>query len=160
LTIAQFIGQNVDMMVTRFGPPASSFKMTSGGASYQWQLAGGTDIMGGNGIGIASQRYCKVNAIADHSGTVVDLKTDDTGSATSYGYFTVMESLCAKRFGMKKETGSVPRARVLVLELRQRRPVATRYCDCGKILACFPMGIGWRSALLGAKRNCPSAGES
>jgi hypothetical protein len=83
--------------------PASTFKMTSGGTSYQWQLAGGTDIMGGNGIGIASQRYCKVNTIADRSGTVVDLKTDDTGSATSYGYFTVTESLCAKRFGMKKE---------------------------------------------------------
>jgi hypothetical protein len=100
----QFIGQNVDMMVTQFGPPVSTFKMSSGGTSYQWQLAGGTDIMGGNGIGIASQRYCKVNAIADRSGTVVDLKTDDTGSATSYGYFTVTESLCAKRFGMKKET--------------------------------------------------------
>ena len=71
---------------------------------YQWQLAGGTDIVGGNGVGIASQRYCKVNVITDRSSTVVDLKTDDTGSATSYGYFTVTESLCAKRFGMKKET--------------------------------------------------------
>jgi hypothetical protein len=100
---AEYIGQNVDAMVTQFGPPASSFSMTSGGTSYQWQLAGGTDIMGGNGVGIASQRYCKVNVITDRSGTVVDLKTDDTGSATSYGYFTVTESLCAKRFGMKKE---------------------------------------------------------
>jgi hypothetical protein len=100
---AEYIGQNVDAMVTQFGPPASSFRMTSGGTSYQWQLAGGTDIMGGNGVGIASQRYCKVNVITDRSGTVVDLKTDDTGSATSYGYFTVTESLCAKRFGMKKE---------------------------------------------------------
>ena len=81
-----------------FGPPASTFKMSSGGASYQWQLAGGTDIVGGNGVGIASQRYCKVNVITDRSSTVVDLKTDDTGSATSYGYFTVTESLCAKRF--------------------------------------------------------------
>ena len=100
----QFIGQNVDVMVAQFGPPASTFKMSSGGASYQWQLAGGTDMVGGNGVGIASQRYCKVNVITDRSSTVVDLKTDDTGSATSYGYFTVTESLCAKRFGMKKET--------------------------------------------------------
>jgi hypothetical protein len=98
----QFMGQNVDVMVAQFGPPASTFKMSSGGASYQ--LAGGTDIVGGNGVGIASQRYCKVNVITDRSSTVVDLKTDDTGSATSYGYFTVTESLCAKRFGMKKET--------------------------------------------------------
>jgi hypothetical protein len=100
----QFIGQNVDVMVAQFGPPVSTFKMSSGGASYQWQLAGGTDIVGGNGVGIASQRYCKVNVITDGSSTVVDLKTDDTGSATSYGYFTVTESLGAKRFGMKKET--------------------------------------------------------
>lgn len=66
------MGQNVDVMAAQFGPPASSFKMTSGGTSYQWQLAGGTDIVGGNGIGIASQRYCKVNVITDHSGTVID----------------------------------------------------------------------------------------
>lgn len=100
----QFIGQKVDAMVAQFGPPANTFRMASGGTSYQWQLAGGTDIMVGNGIGTASQRYCKVNVIADRSGAVVDLKTDDTGSDTSYGYFTVNESLCAKRFGMKKET--------------------------------------------------------
>ena len=100
----QFVGKSVDLMVAQFGPPVSTFKMTSGGTSHQWQLAGGTDIVGGNGIGMASQRYCKVNVVTDRSGIVVDLKTDDTGSATSYGYFTVTESLCAKRFGMKSET--------------------------------------------------------
>jgi hypothetical protein len=99
----EFVGKNVDVMVTQFGPPASTFKMTSGGTSYQWQLAGGTDVVGGDGMALASQRHCKVNVVADRSGTVMDLKTDDTGSATSYGYFTVTESLCAKRFGMKKE---------------------------------------------------------
>ena len=72
--------------------------------AVRWQLAGGTDIIGGNGVGIASQRYCNANVVADRSGAVVDLKTDDTGSATSYGYFTVTESLCAKRFRMKNET--------------------------------------------------------
>jgi hypothetical protein len=40
----QFIGQNVDVMVAQFGPPASTFKMSSGGASYQWQLAGGAFV--------------------------------------------------------------------------------------------------------------------
>ena len=100
----QFIGQKVDAMVAQFGPPANTFRLANGGTSYQWQLAGGTDIMVGHGVGTASQRYCKVNVIADRSGAVVDLKTDDTGSDTSYGYFTVNESLCAKRFGMKKET--------------------------------------------------------
>jgi len=100
----QFIGQNVDMMVSQFGPPVSSFRLTGGGASYQWQLAGGTDIVGGNGIGSASQRYCKVNVITDRPGTVVDLKTDDTGSATSYGYFAINESLCAKRLGIKAKS--------------------------------------------------------
>jgi hypothetical protein len=100
----QFIGQSVDVMVSQFGPPVGSFRLTNGGSSYQWQLAGGTDVVGGNGVGSASQRYCKVNVVTDRSGTVVDLKTDDTGSATSYGYFTINESLCAKRFGMKAQT--------------------------------------------------------
>ena len=70
----KFIGQNVDLMVAEFGPPVTVFKMSSGGASYQWQLAGSTDIVGGNGVASASQRYCKVNVIADRSNMVVDLK--------------------------------------------------------------------------------------
>jgi hypothetical protein len=34
---AEYIGQNVDALVIKFGPPASTFKMNSGDTSYLWQ---------------------------------------------------------------------------------------------------------------------------
>jgi hypothetical protein len=40
----QYIGQNVDVLVMRFGPPASTFKMNSGDTSYIWQLGNQTNI--------------------------------------------------------------------------------------------------------------------
>jgi hypothetical protein len=32
----QFIGQNVDALVVKFGPPTSTFKLNSGQSSYVW----------------------------------------------------------------------------------------------------------------------------
>jgi len=40
----EYIGQNVDTLVVRFGPPTSTFKMNSGQSSYIWQLSAVTDI--------------------------------------------------------------------------------------------------------------------
>jgi hypothetical protein len=33
----QYVGQNVDALVVKFGPPASTFKMNRGETSYIWQ---------------------------------------------------------------------------------------------------------------------------
>ena len=33
----QYVGQNADALVMKFGPPASTFKMNSGDTSYVWQ---------------------------------------------------------------------------------------------------------------------------
>jgi hypothetical protein len=40
----QYVGQNVDALVVKFGPPASTFKMNSGDTSYIWQLGNQTNI--------------------------------------------------------------------------------------------------------------------
>src|SRR4051794_10515192 len=34
-----YVGKNVDALVLRWGPPASSFKMNGGDTAYSWQLA-------------------------------------------------------------------------------------------------------------------------
>jgi hypothetical protein len=33
----QYVGQNVDALVVKFGPPASTFKMNRGETSYVWR---------------------------------------------------------------------------------------------------------------------------
>jgi hypothetical protein len=40
----EYVGQNVDALVVKFGPPTSMFKMNSGQTSYQWQLSNVTDV--------------------------------------------------------------------------------------------------------------------
>src|SRR5580700_307545 len=74
---AEFIGQNVDALVIDFGPPASTFKMNSGDTSYIWQLGNQTNAAGGNGVAIASTRFCKVSVVASKTGIVTLLNTED-----------------------------------------------------------------------------------
>jgi hypothetical protein len=65
----QFIGQNADALILKFGPPSSTFKMNSGQTSYIWQLSAETDIRTDRGWGTASTRFCKVSAIASPTGS-------------------------------------------------------------------------------------------
>jgi hypothetical protein len=101
----QFIGQSVDNLVMKFGPPASTFKMNSGDTSYVWQLGNQTDIATDRGSGFASTRYCKVNVIASRAGVVTQLNTEDSnagggiiGAVGGYG------SICANRLGMERQS--------------------------------------------------------
>jgi hypothetical protein len=100
---AEYVGQNVDVMVMKFGPPANSFKMNSGGASYVWQLSAVTDIDVDRGSGTASTRYCKVAVVTAPDGKVIDLKTEDTviwGGIVNGG----ITSMCARRLGIKPQS--------------------------------------------------------
>src|SRR5215204_3085664 len=73
----EYIGQNVDSLVVRFGPPTSTFKMNSGQSSYVWQLSAVTDIATDKGYGTASTRYCKVSVVASPTGIIQQLDTED-----------------------------------------------------------------------------------
>jgi hypothetical protein len=76
----QYVGQNVDALVVKFGPPASTFKMNSGDTSYIWQLGNQTNINTDQGSGIASTRFCKVSVIASKTGVVSQLNTEDSNA--------------------------------------------------------------------------------
>src|SRR3979409_2411161 len=76
----QYVGQNVDALVVKFGPPLSTFKMNSGDTSYIWQLGNQTNAVGGDGSAIASTRYCKVSVIASSKGVVSQLNTEDSNA--------------------------------------------------------------------------------
>lgn len=99
----QYVGQNVDALVVRFGPPASTFKLNSGETSYVWQLGNQTNINtygsgSGSGYGSASTQYCKVSVIASPAGIVTRLNTEDAniyvGLTAAVG---IDGSLCATR---------------------------------------------------------------
>ena len=101
---AEYVGQNVDALTVKFGPPTSMFKMNSGQTSYQWQLGNQTDIAVDQGYGHASTRYCKVSVIASPTGTVTQLDTEDSnaggGISAAFGAYG---SLCANRLGMRRQ---------------------------------------------------------
>jgi hypothetical protein len=106
----QYVGQNVDALVMRFGPPSSSFRLNSGGTSYEWQLAARTDadFSGGNGYvsGSSKTKFCKVRIIAAPNGVVSSLDTEDTSGgvvAAIAGVSVVNKSLCAEHLGIRKD---------------------------------------------------------
>jgi hypothetical protein len=78
----EFIGQNVDALVLKFGPPISSFKMNSGQSSYVWQLTAVTDIAGNRCYAQAETRFCKISVIASPAGIVTQLNTEDSNAGS------------------------------------------------------------------------------
>ncbi len=101
----QFVGQNVDALVVKFGPPLSTFKMNSGDTSYIWQLGNQTNINTDRGSGIASTQFCKVSVIASKTGVVSQLNTEDSNAGGGLGGALGMYgSICANRLGMERQS--------------------------------------------------------
>jgi hypothetical protein len=91
---SKYVGQNVDALVTSFGPPANTFKMNSGQTSYIWQLTSKTNIDTYRGSGTAQTNFCKVSVMASPTG-VEKLSTEDASNL-------VGESLCAEFLGIQR----------------------------------------------------------
>jgi hypothetical protein len=101
----QYVGQNADALVVKFGPPASIFKMNSGETSYIWQLGNQTNIDTDRGSGIASTQFCKVSVIASKTGVVSQLNTEDSNAGGGLGAAMGMYgSICAHRLGMERQS--------------------------------------------------------
>jgi hypothetical protein len=102
---AEYIGQNVDALVIKFGPPASTFKMNSGDTSYIWQLGNQTNAVGGNGAAIASTVFCKVSVVANKVGVISQLNTEDSNAGGGIaGTIGMYGSICANRLGIQRQS--------------------------------------------------------
>jgi hypothetical protein len=107
----EYVGKNVDALVVRWGPPASTFKMNSGETAYVWQLATQTSLSvyqdgQRSASGSARNHACKVNVIALPNGTITRLDTEDRDSSIYYGPIPTgidTGSICAERLGMTKQ---------------------------------------------------------
>ena len=99
----QYVGQNVDALVVKFGPPASTFKMNSGDTSCIWQLGNQTNIVTDRGVGTASTQFCKVSVIASKAGIVTQLNTEDANAGGGlYALTGALGSICANRLGIER----------------------------------------------------------
>ena len=102
------MGKNVDVLVSRFGPPASTFRMNSGEVAYAWQLSALTRIT----ETAAKTNYCKVNVITSSTGIVTQLTTEDAApsgnsivevAAGLAGKDLQLDgSICARYLGMRR----------------------------------------------------------
>jgi hypothetical protein len=100
---AEYVGQNVDVMVKKFGPPASTFKMNSGETSYQWQLGNQTNMNVYRGGGFGSTLFCKVRVIVAPNGTIKDLATEDANAGSGIDQaLGTGGSICAQTLGMAR----------------------------------------------------------
>lgn len=102
----EYVGQNVDALVVRFGPPASTFRMNSGQTSYVWQLSAEANIaVSSDRYGSswsARTNYCKVSVIASPTGIVQQLDTEDANAGYGVpGALRIYGSLCGQRLGMR-----------------------------------------------------------
>jgi hypothetical protein len=118
----QLVGQNLDTLVARFGPPTSSSKIDNDQGSYVWQLGDAADSAGkpvprtgygglygdGESPSVVSQGYsplCKINIITSPTGTVTRASTEESnGTGAAVGIFDVGGSICAQRLGTKSQT--------------------------------------------------------
>jgi hypothetical protein len=75
----QHMNQSIDRLVLAYGPPASTFALTSGDKMHEWQMAAGTD---GNGHAV----QCKIRAVSSTQGIVKSITTNDaqTGSGSTW----------------------------------------------------------------------------
>ena len=101
----QYLGKNVDTLVSEFGPPANTFKMNSGEMAYTWQLSNITSVNTYEGSGTAKTYYCRVNVISSPAGIVRRLTTEDvggTGGLLGLAGVDLYGSLCARRLGIQR----------------------------------------------------------
>ena len=103
---SRFVGKNVDVLVSEFGPPASAFRMNSGETAYVWQLSAETYISTDNSRARAKTDYCKVNVISSPAGIVTKLTTEDssgTGGIAGLAGIDIYGSVCANHLGMRRQ---------------------------------------------------------
>ena len=101
----QYIGQNFDVLVLRFGPPANTVKMNSRDTSYVWQLGNQTNINTDRGAGVASTLYCKVSVVASKTGIISQLNTEDSNAGGGFaGAIGMCGSICANRLGIERQS--------------------------------------------------------
>jgi hypothetical protein len=117
----QFVGQKVESLAARFGPPAQSKRMDDGQAFYLWQLNDATNAAGDHGVFSGSgglygdgrtpgyisfdPRFCKLSVMASPEGIITQFTAEDlNGTGAPTVTIGIGKSICAERLGTKSRT--------------------------------------------------------
>ena len=116
----QFVGQNVDAVVARFGKPSGRKKMDNDQMTYVWEFAAAdlpsnqTSYTGQAGLygdgrtpGSMSDdlRFCKISVVTSPEGIVTQFNAEDSnGTGAPSMTLGLTGSICAQRFRMKPQT--------------------------------------------------------
>ena len=117
-SVDQFVGQNVDAVVARFGKPTSRKKLDNDQTTYFWQLDAGSDSSGnqkthtgqgglygdGRTPGYMSDdpRFCKLSVTTSPEGVVTQFSAEDlNGTGAPTVTLGIGGSICAQRLAMK-----------------------------------------------------------
>jgi hypothetical protein len=117
----QFVGQNVDAVVARFGKPMSRKKLDDDQMTYFWQLDAASDSSGtqkthtgqaglygdGRTPGYMSDdpRSCKLSVTTSSEGIVTQFNAEDSnGTGAPAMTLGISRSICAQRLAMKPQT--------------------------------------------------------
>lgn len=116
----QFVGQNVDAVVARFGKPAGRKNLDNDQMTYVWELAAadsrgnqrtqtGDAGLYGDGYtpGYMSDdpRFCKINVLTSPEGVVTQFNAEDfNGTGAPTMPLGLTRSVCAQQLQMKPQT--------------------------------------------------------
>jgi hypothetical protein len=116
----QFVGQNVDAVVARFGKPAGRKRLDNDQMFYVWELAaveqsGEQKAASGDGglygdgrtPGLMSDdpRFCKISVTTSPEGIVTQFNVEDSnGTGAPAKTFGLIGSVCAQRTGIRPQT--------------------------------------------------------
>jgi hypothetical protein len=116
----QFVGQNVDTVVARFGKPTGRKKMDNDQMTYVWEFPA-TDLPGGQtsytgqaglygdgrtpGSMSDDPRFCKISVVTSPEGIVTQFNAEDSnGTGAPSMTLGLIGSVCSQRFRQKPQT--------------------------------------------------------
>lgn len=100
----QYVGQNISVLVSQYGPPANSFRLPNGDNSYQWQLSNFSQGAYDRGVFAGNTLYCKVSVISTPTGQITQLNTEDADLRAGVFGLVNYGSICARRLGMGRQS--------------------------------------------------------
>jgi len=101
----KYTGHSVDQLVLEFGPPESSFKMTSGETSYQWDVARSASVVVSGDVASVDTSHCRVRALVGQDGRVRDVWIADKGSGDWQVSRALYGSYCPNRLARRLGRG-------------------------------------------------------
>jgi hypothetical protein len=116
----QLVGQNLDTVIARLGPPSKSSQIDNDQTSHVWQLEAGTergntrsyagpgglygDGYSPHGVSAGYSPSCRITATVAPTGIVSQASAEESNGTAATGLIGGGDSYCAQRLATKSRT--------------------------------------------------------